>query len=284
MPDAQTLDWVESVVGTAPSEVRGLRAGGAPWLLRFDDRDLVLRRAPDHESLQIERKGMLLAGAHGLPVPEVIAVSHEQLLLLCEAAQGASTVPRERPPDRLRALGALAARIHRIAVPHGLGLPRRERPIAGVDFDALRAEQPAQPLLERAVVARNVLRPENPDGFVHGDLWQGNVMWNGDELSAVLDWDCAGSGAAGIDLSSLRCDAATAFGLDAAGDVLAGWEEQAGRPADDVAYWDVVAALSTPPDLGWFVETINDQGRPDLTVDVMLVRRDEFMSAALDRL
>jgi hypothetical protein len=38
-----------------------------------------------------------------------------------------------------------------------------------------------------------------------------------------------------------------------------------GRPAEDVAYWDAVAALSTPPDMGWFAKAIADQGRRDLT-------------------
>jgi Ser/Thr protein kinase RdoA (MazF antagonist) len=46
--------------------------------------------------------------------------------------------------------------------------------------------------------------------------------------------------------------AALCFGPEAAGDVLASWEEAAGRPAADVAHWDVVATLSTPPDMGWF--------------------------------
>jgi aminoglycoside phosphotransferase (APT) family kinase protein len=281
--DDRALRWVESMIGAAPIEVRGLRDGGAPWLLRFADRDVVLRTAQEPDAFQVERKGMVLASAHGLPVPEMIAASRDPSLLLCEAARGSSAVPRERPTSRLRDLGALAARIHRITVPHGFGLPRRERPIAGVDFDALRAAQPAEPLLERAAEVRNAQRPENPDGFVHGDLWQGNVMWDDDELSAVLDWDCAGVGPAGIDLGSLRFDAATAFGFDAASDVLTGWEEEAGRAAANVAYWDVVAALSTAPDLGWFVETINAQGRDDLTRVVMIARRDEFLAAALDR-
>jgi hypothetical protein len=65
---------------------------------------------------------------------------------------------------------------------------------------------------------------------------------------------------------------------------LAGWEHSAGRPADDVAYWDVVAALSTPPDMGWFVQTIVSQGRPDLTKDVLVDRRDEYLRSALDEL
>ncbi|MDA8286640.1 MAG: phosphotransferase [Actinomycetota bacterium] len=130
-------------------------------------------------------------------------------------------------------------------------------------------------------------RPDSADGFVHGDLWQGNVLWDDATLTSVLDWDCAGRGPAGVDLGSLRCDAAICFGLAAAEDVLAGWQDQAGRPAEDVAYWDAVAALSTPPDMGWFPDALADQGRLDRTQELLLDRRDRFLAAAigaLDRL
>ncbi len=121
-------------------------------------------------------------------------------------------------------------------------------------------------------------------GLVHGDLWYGNTLWDDGRLTAVLDWDCAGVGPAGIDLGSLRCDAAWCHGVEAAGHILRGWEAEAGRPASDVPYWDAVAALASPPDMGWFPTSMAAQGRPDLTREVMLARRDAFIDAALSRL
>ncbi|HZZ97861.1 MAG TPA: phosphotransferase [Jatrophihabitantaceae bacterium] len=284
MLDDQQLRWVLGVAGAEPREVHGLRSGGAPWLLQFDDREFVLRVAPDAETVQIERKALVLAGAHGIAVPRLIAASNDPPLLLIERVRGSSAIPRQRPTARLRRLGELAARVHSIHVPFGFGLPERERSIADVDFDALRAAQPSQPLLVQAEEVARSYRPSGPAGLVHGDLWQGNAIWDGDDLMAVIDWDCAGAGQAGIDLGSARCDAATAFGVAAADDVLAGWQTAAGRPPDDVAYWDVVGALSTPPDMGWFVESVVGQGRSDLRRDVMVERRDDFLRAALDAL
>jgi len=66
--------------------------------------------------------------------------------------------------------------------------------------------------------------------------------------------------------------------------VLRGWEEQAGRAAADVAYWDTVAALATPPDLGWFPASIAYQGLPDLDRAVLLERRDSCPREALAHL
>ena len=69
----------------------------------------------------------------------------------------------------------------------------------------------------------------------------------------------------------------TVFGL-----VLAGWESEAGHPAANVPYWDAVAALSSPPDMGWVAGTIADQGRPDLDDGPLLTaRRDAFLRQAL---
>ena len=119
---------------------------------------------------------------------------------------------------------------------------------------------------------------------MHGDLWHGNTLWHDGKLTAVLDWDCAGVGPAGIDLGSLRCDAAWCHGLDAAAHILDGWQAEAGRPASDIAYWDAVAALASPPDMGWFPLSMALQGRPDLTREVLLERRDDFLAAALNDL
>ena len=99
----------------------------------------------------------------------------------------------------------------------------------------------------------------------------------------MLDWDCAASGRR-IDLGSLRCDAVCCHGVEAAEHILRGREAEAGRLASNAAYWDVVAALASPPDMGWFPMSMAAQGRPDLTREVTLERRDAFLDAAHSRL
>lgn len=47
----------------------------------------------------------------------------------------------------------------------------------------------------------------------------------------------------------------------------------------------MVAALATPPGLGWIPEAIAAQGgRPDLTPALLRARHEEFLSQALARL
>ena len=119
---------------------------------------------------------------------------------------------------------------------------------------------------------------------MHGDLWHGNTLWSGDRCTGIVDWDCAGAGSPGIDLSGVRFDAALMFGLAAAEPVLEGWQLATGQRADHVAYWDVVAASCTLADMGHTVPVMHDQGRPDLNAGILGQRRDAFLSAALTRL
>jgi aminoglycoside phosphotransferase (APT) family kinase protein len=292
--DEAILRW--ALDGAAPgarvTEVRGLRDGGTPWLVRYlhggGTGAVVVRvgGAGNRRMFETEVAALRLLARHGLPGPRLldVRITDDAPALVIELLPGSSAVPMDPPVARLRRLGAAAAAIHAVRPDPDPALPRRERPIGSLDFGALRREQEPRPLLVRAEAAIAGRPVPGASGFVHGDLWQGNALWQGDELSGLIDWDCAGVGPAGVDLGSLRCDAAVYHGLACADEVSRGWEAAAGRPAADVAYWDVVAALSTPPDMGWFVGAIQGQGRPDLTREVLIDRRDAFLADALSRL
>ena len=292
--DPALLRWAVAAAtpGADVTEVRGLRDGGSPWLVRLTrngkERNVVLRvgSAQDPSALPTEVAALQLAANHEIPAPRLLAadLDSDPPVVLVEQLPGSSAIPSDPPSARLRTLGRTAATLHAIPLEPTPGLPKRDRPIASVDFTALRRQHPPNPLLVEAEQAVAESPREGPNVLVHGDLWQGNALWTGTILTGLIDWDCAGTGSPGIDLGSLRCDAAICFGLEAAADIQHGWEEATGRPAVDVAYWDVVAALSTPPDMGWFPAAIAAQGRPDLTQEVLLRRRDEFLRAALARL
>ncbi|MBO0818669.1 MAG: aminoglycoside phosphotransferase family protein [Actinobacteria bacterium] len=287
------VDWaLASVGGDHVVSVTGLREGGPPWLMRYaasrGEGSAVLRVGTPEmaEAQKLEVRAIALATGRGVPAPAVIAARADDkaALLLIEYVDGSSHQPVEPVPARLEALGGIAARISTVD-PGNAELPAVTHPIPLVDFDQLRARAQPQPLLAAAAERVAAIVPDDPSGFVHGDLWSGNTLWRGTELAAVIDWDCAGLGAAGVDLGSLRCDASMCYGLKASDRVLLGWQRQAERPAQSLAYWDAVAALSTPPDIGWFAPAIAGMtGRPDLTKELLRERRDAFLADALQRL
>jgi aminoglycoside phosphotransferase (APT) family kinase protein len=276
------LSWAGSAVGQHVVSSCGLREGGAPWLLRFGDGTAAVLRSGG--AFDTEVAALRLADAHGIPVPRLIAVGDG--VMLVSVVAGSSRIPPAPTAGRLASLGAAAAELHAVELVPSNDLPFRQRPIELVDFVRWRARDGTSALLRDAEDAVARLPVPSPSGpvFVHGDLWQGNTMWLDGGLVAVVDWDCAGAGHPGVDLGSLRCDVAVMFGDGAADVVSTGWQERTGRPPADVAYWDVVAALSTPPDLTGWESTIQDQGRTDLDGATLTARRDGFLRSALDRL
>jgi aminoglycoside phosphotransferase (APT) family kinase protein len=292
-PGSAALEWAAGILDCAEvTTVRGMREGGTPWLIQAGEHQAVLRAGDLRHLAQLrtqfvtEAAALEVAAKAGLPVPALLGHDDDALLMLLEWLPGASHIPAEPGEDRLRAIGAAAARIHAVDFEPSEVLPLRERPIADVDFARIRREHGASTLL---IDAERIVADSRPPAervaFTHGDLWHGNTLWDGGELSALLDWDAAGAGAAGVDLGSLRCDAAICYDLKAADLILAGWEAGAGRRPENLAYWDAVAALASPPDMGWVAGAIADQGRPDLDDGPLLTaRRDAFLRQALSRL
>ncbi|MGM1057677.1 phosphotransferase enzyme family protein [Saccharothrix sp. Mg75] len=292
-PGEGVLRWVERhaarVVGA-----RGLREGGSPWSLDLDGAErAVLRVGRDDPGgrarLVTEVAALRLAERHALPTPRVLAADVDGAeagfpVLLTTALPGGSAMPPTPSPARLRALGAVAAALREVVADPMPGLPRRRWPLDGVGGGFARDAAGSSLVAEAVALVDRLPAPVGPTVLVHADLWQGNVLWVGDEVTGVVDWEYAGVGAPGLDLGNLRCDAAMLLGGDAPDLVLDGWCAAVGGPAPEVARWDAEAALSTPGDVAAWLPAIHDQGRTDLTADVLARRRDAFLRAALDRL
>ena len=291
-PEKAPLAWAATVLASEVSVDRGLREGGSPWLIRAAGQPAgVLRIAPRANAghVRTEVAAMRHAARVGLPVPKVLGHNEGEAsgfaVALTSYMAGSSRVPVEPNRKRLRMMGATAARISAVDVPTSASLPPRAGPIDDVDWAALRRTRKAPAMLARAAEAVERYKPTDTRvAFVHGDLWQGNMLWEGTDVTAILDWDASGLGCPGIDLGSVRFDAALFYGLSTVTEVLSGWEHECGRLAPDVAYWDVVAALASPPNMGSVQPVMAEQGRPDLTPELLNQRREEFLRQALRQL
>lgn len=82
-----------------------------------------------------------------------------------------------------------------------------------------------------------------PSGLVHIDYWSGNVLWQGDRISAVLDWEEATYGDPAIDVGYARMNMAL-LGLDQAADeFLKIYESEMGRKTENLGFWELAAAV-----------------------------------------
>lgn len=293
----EAVRWAAGAVGVGARvlDVQQLRSNSGPWLLCIEHGDAiveaVLKAGPIGMRAEFvcEVAALELAAEHGLPVPKVIAAELEegQAALLISLLPGSSEIPRVASEVRLRAVGAAAAMLHRIPLEPRPDLPLRMRHMPWIDLAADRRmmQRESTALLDEADArTRELAAPEGNTVFVHGDLWQGNMLWSGHDCVGLIDWEAAGAGHYGVDLGSLRLDAALLFGSTAPDVVLAGWEAESGRAAEQVAYWDLVAGLNTSADMEGFLPTMHDAGRLDLDAATLTDRRDAFLQAALDTL
>ncbi len=60
--------------------------------------------------------------------------------------------------------------------------------------------RPALPMLQEELEASRAL-PDAPRGLCHGDLFLDNVLWNGEGISAILDWEMSCVDALAYDLA-----------------------------------------------------------------------------------
>ncbi|HXB49360.1 MAG TPA: aminoglycoside phosphotransferase family protein [Streptosporangiaceae bacterium] len=206
MPDPvrQVLSWAACSVAPSARVVsaRGMRAGGNPWLLRLADADgtdeVVLKTGDvttdlDRRQLITTVAALELAACHALPAPRLIAADLDggaagTMAVLMTVLPGSSQIPRVASAARLRALGAVAGALQRVALAPRPGLELRTRALYDVDFAGWRKSAGTSQLL--AMAEERIAGLPVPDGglvFVHGDLWLGNTIWSGDSCSGIID-------------------------------------------------------------------------------------------------
>ena len=275
MTDTQELAGKLARVLGAGVEIDNLRAltGGASrttWAFDAvsgnERRSLILRIGPPddvHAGMELEARSQVAAAAAGAPVPRILVADDSPAalgnpFLICDEIEGETIVRRiQRQLDgagRERLLvqcaRALAA-IHRAdandpALTHEDQLVEwRERLDAmgdttatfewGFRWLAARAPQPAPPVL------------------VHGDFRMGNLIVDGSNLAAVLDWELVHVGQAYEDLAwfcirAWRFGAPASLGAGGLGSIesfLLAYEEASGTTVDRVAFhwWLVLATL-----------------------------------------
>jgi len=304
MPNDQVLRWAASAVdGTRVVSTESLSRGdhrpSGTFRLRVEGpaaraTDVILKvpvpRWIRDAWVITNARALQLAETHGLAAPRLIAADLDgrasgTVATLETFLPGSADLPPTVSVARLREAGAAIARVNAFVGESTADLPYRPRPCAVDDRAAERQRggMPTTPLLRQAderIRSHGV--PVAASVFLHGDVWGGNMLWEGERCVALIDWKTAGVGDPGVDLGSLRMQMTLQYGQDAPDYVLEGWQRESGRAALAVPYWDAVAALNTPTVMhGW--PGFADDGSP-LDAAAVTERRDAFLRTALDQL
>lgn len=119
-------------------------------------------------------------------------VSEKHAAAVGAALAGVHLAPALRAPPGRFERGALEARLERAA---------REAPA----FEAVTREIGA-----RLAAYAERRDPDLPSGLIHGDLFRDNVLWHGEQIAALIDFESASAGAYAYDL--MVCVHAWCFG------------------------------------------------------------------------
>lgn len=127
-------------------------------------------------------------------------------------------------------------------------------------------------------------RPDYIPTFIHRDYHPTNVLFNNEEISAVVDWTDSCIGPKQMDIAHCRWNLAMIYGQDTADLFLQAYMTH--DPSLQYnSYWDLEASgnvfTEERPEVygGW--QTF---GLTDITEDLIIKRMDQFLAQALDKI
>ncbi len=271
---ADLADVLRPLLGpqTDVDNLRALTGGASRTTWAFDAvtgsqrRALILRTGPPddvHAGMELEAAVQAAAAAAGAPVPEILVASDsvEALgnpFLICGEIAGETIVRRiQRQLDDdgrtklLRQCAQALAAIHRGAA-DAPGLAEQDQMTEW--HQRLDEMGDTTATFEWAFRWLEAHRPKpSPLRLVHGDFRMGNLIVDGSDLAAVLDWELVHIGEIYEDLAwfCIRAwrfgapSSMAAGGLGSIDDFVAAYEEAGGATVDRVTlrWWLVLATL-----------------------------------------
>ncbi len=291
-----------TVVGTS-----GLTGGLSSWMTRIEversdgsRHTLVLRRGrrPDAErhTLPFGAEFELLRhlDAQGIPVARPRAFDDSgrilpQAFVVLDFVHGTTRFTTDDPIRISVQMADVLAAIHDLD-PASASLPvlplHMDRMQGWVITDLTRRE-PDHSLREHLV--RQHLDQHWPPSstetcLLHGDYFPGNIVWQGDAIAAVIDWESAALGDPMADIATTRLDLRWAYGAEAAEQFTDRYVALTHRSTATLPVWELVVSLRPAGAISlWAIDMIA-HGRPDITAAAMRIEQHAYVDSALQRL
>lgn len=276
---------IEPIIGGRTDTISAVRFGhGDPLILRYAPAAVWGETGRRH--IRAEALGQQLMGASGLPVPRFVAADPDarhtgDFLNLSTWLPGRVRLGTLSAPA-IDELARVAAIIHATAVT----VDQRPPPYAFWAPANLQvptwSERPA--LWEQAIALFGAGPPDTPSGLVHHDFHPGNVLWDGDRITGVIDWAETSWGPADLDVVHSVTNIALLQDAASAQTFVTAYEQHGGqvdRRSAARRFWVVSDLLGFLPDPVPIVRALV-RARPDLTAVVLRHRLEQLLAFTLE--
>jgi aminoglycoside phosphotransferase (APT) family kinase protein len=283
------FDWIESHLGgrIVSRRRQGRESGGRPaWFVDVDVDGAIVRTYVRGErdagfeyskTYGVERESRILRVLYeaGIPVPEVLGYCPDPSASLLRFVEGRDdfNVGTDRPQREaiLRHFVGLLADVHAIDCERfeavGIERPRTPDELALNDLEIWytayeRGTRVPDPLVVFATqwLRRNVPARLGHTCLIQGDTGPGNFLFEGERVTAIVDWELAHLGDPMLDLAQVRCRDLY-YPIDDLAETLSLYAEASGHPLDldALRYYSVKAMLITPLALAPVVENLTPE-------------------------
>ena len=291
-----------TVVGTS-----GLPGGLSSWMTRIEVQRpdgsrhwLVVRRGrrPDSERYTlpfgVEFELLRHLDAHGIPVARPRAFDDSgrilpQAYVVLDFVAGTTRFTTDDPVGMAVEMADVLADIHDVdATSASLpALPLHADRMQGWVITDLDRREP-DPSLREPLVRRHLDDHWPPPAtelcLLHADYFPGNIVWQGDAIAAVIDWESAALGDPMADVATTRLDLRWAYGADIAERFTDRYLTVTGRSTATLPVWELVVALRPAGAISLWASDMAAHGRPDITPDSMRREQHAYVDSALQRL
>jgi len=281
------ISSIEPVGGGLTNTISAIHfADGDPVILRHVSVDRWGEVGRQH--VVSEALGCRVMAASGLPTPRLIASETDG------RRTGAYVNLTTWLPGRVR-LGPLGpAAIEALAQAavtiHATPVPPADRPRPYVFWAPTDPQVPSWSrnprLWQRAIDLFSGVPPATRPGLVHRDFHPGNVLWQGDTITGVIDWAETSWGPADLDVVHTLTNFAMLHDLESADAFSAAYRRRGGVVEADpeaARFWHVSDILGFLPDPAVQLAALIE-ARPVLNESILRHRLEELLSITMEPL
>lgn len=219
-----------------------------------------------------------------LPTPEIIA--HDDQLseqatpfVMMTFLNGEVQLKPEKMEHWIDQLAKTLVKIHQL---DGEGFEWNYAPYQNINTFDVPTWTSVPHLWKKAIQIAKGPQQEEKTRFIHRDYHPAKVLWNGDEISGVVDWVNACRGPAGIDIGHCRVNLALLYSVEVADLFLKHYERHVERVQENQMFWDLRSVIDIsfgPPTVypGW-----KAFGVTRLTDSMMEKRLDLYMKSLFE--